>query len=203
LRGQLRITLDAVKRYGDEPLGVAVPGDFLFDTFAAEALSRNLISREIFDRIAILRAQADGGPLKARLLILVYLVGRIAGDVQLHGVYARPDILADLLIEDLGDAAPVRAKIPGLLDELQDEGAVIEVNGEWRLQTKESADWQAAFNRAQAQAAGDANLVARQRGALLQLAIDDALAAVGQIQHGSSKTPRRIERVAGDAMDRR
>src|SRR5271165_20407 len=199
LRGQLRITLDAVKRYGDEPLGVAVPGDFLFDTFAAEALSRNLILREIFDRIAVLRTQPNDGPLKARLLILVYLVGRISGDVQIHGVYARPEILADLLIEDLGDAAPVRAKIPGLLAELNGEGAVIEVNGEWRLQTKESAEWQAAFNRAQAQAAGDANLVVRQRGALLQLAIDDALSGIGQVQHGISKTARRVERVVGDA----
>ena len=44
---ELRISLDAVKRYGESPLGVAVPGDFLFDTFAAEALSRNLILREI------------------------------------------------------------------------------------------------------------------------------------------------------------
>jgi hypothetical protein len=50
LRGQLRISLDAVKRYGDRPLGVAVAGDFLFDTFAAEALSRNLILREVLRR---------------------------------------------------------------------------------------------------------------------------------------------------------
>ncbi|MGH7087065.1 MAG: hypothetical protein ACREFN_19005, partial [Acetobacteraceae bacterium] len=57
LRGQLRISLDAVKQYGERQLGVSVPGDFLFDTFAAEALSRNLISREIYDRIATLRAQ--------------------------------------------------------------------------------------------------------------------------------------------------
>ncbi len=199
LRGQLRISLDAVKRYGERPLGVAVPGDFLFDTFAAEALSRNLILREVSDLIALLRAQPGDGPLKARLLILVYLVARIAGDAQTHGVYARPETLADLLIEDLGDAASVRAKVPGLLAELQRGGAVIEINGEWRLQTKESAEWQSAFSRAQAQAAGDASLAARQRGALLQLAIDDALAAVGQIQHGISKTPRRIERVAGDA----
>jgi hypothetical protein len=178
LRGQLRISLDAVKRDGDSPLGVAVAGDFLFDTFAAEALSRNLISREIFDRIAVLRAEPNDGPLKARLLILVYLVTRIAGDAQGHGVYAKTDILADLLIEDSGDAAPVRAKIPGLLDELQKEGAVVEVDGEWRLQTKESADWLAAFHRAQAQAAGDVNLVPRQRGGLLQLTIDEALAGV-------------------------
>jgi hypothetical protein len=137
LRGQLRISLDAVKRYGDRPLGVAVAGDFLFDTFAAEALSRNLILREVSDRIALLRAEPGDGPLKARLLILVYLIARIAGDAETHGVYARPDMLADLLIEDLGDAASVRAKVPGLLAELQKDGAVIEVNGEWRLLTSQ------------------------------------------------------------------
>jgi hypothetical protein len=175
-----------------------VPGDFLFDTFAAEALSRNLILREIYDKIATLRAQPGDGPLKARLLILVYLIGRIARDAKSHGVYAKPDILSDLLIEDLGDTAPVRAKVPDLLAQLQSEGAIIDVDGEWRLQTKESAEWQAAFNRAQSQAAGDPTLVQRHRSALLQLAIDEALAATGTVQHGSSKTPRRIERVAGD-----
>ncbi|MFC7538787.1 hypothetical protein ACFQU2_04030 [Siccirubricoccus deserti] len=62
LRGQLRLTLDAVRTYGDRPLGVAVPADFLFDTFAAEALSRQLISRDIYDRIAALRAQPATAP---------------------------------------------------------------------------------------------------------------------------------------------
>jgi hypothetical protein len=199
LRGQLRISLDAVKQYGERPLGVSVPGDFLFDTFAAEALSRNLISREIYDRITTLRAQGGDGPLKARLLILVYLIGRIAGDVQIHGVYARPEVLSDLLIEDLGDTAAIRAKVPDLLVELRDERAVIEVNGEWRLQTKESAEWQAAFNRAESQAAGDPTLVPRQRSALMELAIGDALAPVGSIQQGISKAARRIERVVGYA----
>ena len=64
LRGQLRISLDAVKRYGERPLGVAVPGDFLFDTFAAEALSRNLILREVSDLIALLRAQPRRRPIE-------------------------------------------------------------------------------------------------------------------------------------------
>ncbi|MGH7120787.1 MAG: BREX system P-loop protein BrxC [Acetobacteraceae bacterium] len=198
LRGQLRISLDAVKQYGERPLGVAVPGDFLFDTFAAEALSRNLVSREIYDRIATLQALGGDGPLKARLLILVYLVGRIAGDVAVHGVHARADVLADLLIADLAEGAAIRAKVPDLLVELQTERAVIEVNGEWRLQTKESAEWQAAFNRAESQAAGEATLVPRQRSALLELAIGDALSAAASTQQGSTRTPRRIERVTGD-----
>lgn len=199
LRGQLRLTLDAVKQYGDRPLGVAVPADFLFDTFAAEALSRNLISREIYDRIGILRAQAGDGPMKARILVMVYLLARISGDAEVHGVRATPETIADLLIEDLGDAAPVRAKVPAFLATLFGEGAVIEVNGEWRLQTKESADWQAAFNQAQAEESNDPNAIARTRGSFLELAIEDALAGAAQVAQGASKTPRKIERVIGDA----
>jgi hypothetical protein len=199
LRGQLRISLDAVKRYGERPLGVAVPGDFLYDTFAAEALSRNLISREIYDRIEALRAASGDGPLKARLLILVYLIHRISGDAQHHGVYAKPEVLADLLIEDLAAAAPQRARVPDLLTELRSAGAVIDIGGEWRPQSRESAEWQAAFDRAQHEAAGDPTLVPRHRSALLQLVIDEALSALGTVQQGSSKTPRRIERVVADA----
>ena len=48
-------------------------------------------------------------------------------------------------------------RCPLFLPALFSDGAVIEVSGEWRLQTKESADWQAAFNQAQAQELSDAN----------------------------------------------
>lgn len=89
--------------------------------------------------------------------------------------------------------------MPELLADLRSEGAIIEVNGEWRPQTKESAEWQVAFNRAQAESAGDPTLVPRHRSALLQFVIDKALSALGTVQQGSSKTPRRIERVIGDA----
>jgi hypothetical protein len=198
LRGQLRLTLDAVKQYGDRPLGIAVPADLLFDTFAAEALSRNLISREIYDRIGILRAEAGDGPMKARILVMVYMLARISGDAQIHGVRATPEVIADLLLEDLGDAAPVRARMPTLLATLFTEGAVMPVNGEWRLQTKESADWQAAFNRAQAQETDDANAAARTRGSFLELAIDEALTGATQVAYGVSKTARKIERVVGN-----
>jgi len=198
LRGQLQISLDAVKRYGDNPLGVSVPGDFVYDAFAAEALSRNLISREIYDRIETLRTQPADGRLKSRLLILTYLIHRIAGDAEHHGVYARPEVLADLLVEDLGEAAPLRAKVPELLAQLRSDGAIIEVNTEWRPQTKESAEWQSAFDRHRAEAGSDPTLVPRHRSALLQLVIDEALTALGSVQQGTSKTPRRIERVVGD-----
>jgi hypothetical protein len=199
LRGQLRLTLDAVRTYGDRPLGVAVPADFLFDTFAAEALSRQLISRDIYDRIAALRAQPGDGPMKARILVVVYLLSRFAGDAHVHGVHATPEVVADLLVDDLSDAASVRARVPDLLAILSAEGAVIEVNGEWRLQTKESADWLSAYNKAAADETGDPNGIARQRASLLEQAMEDALTGAGQVVQGMSKVARRIERVVGDA----
>ncbi|WMT75399.1 BREX system P-loop protein BrxC [Bradyrhizobium sp. Ash2021] len=198
LRGQLRLTLEAVQRYADRPLGTAVATDFLFDTFRAEALSRNLISRDVHDRIDTLRSQSGEGLMKARILTVVYLLSRIAADVQVHGVRPTPEIIADLLIEDLSAGAAVRAKVPTLLAELQTEALVMEVSGEWRLQTKESAEWLVAYGNAEARETSDANAIARQRAAFLQLAIDEALAAAPQVQHGASKTNRRIERLTGN-----
>ena len=44
LRGQLRTTLDAAKAYADEPLGHAVPADFLYGRFAAEAFNKGPVT---------------------------------------------------------------------------------------------------------------------------------------------------------------
>jgi limonene-1,2-epoxide hydrolase len=198
LRGQLRLTLEAVQRYADRPLGTAVATDFLFDTFRAEALSRNLISRDVHDRIDTLRGQGGEGLMKSRILTIVYLLSRIAADTQVHGVRPTPEIIADLLIEDLSAGAGVRAKVPALLSELQNEALVMEVGGEWRLQTKESAEWLVAYGAAEARETSDANAIARQRSSFLQLAIDEALAAAPQVQQGASKTNRRIERLTGN-----
>lgn len=198
LRGQLRTSLDAVKQYGDKPLGHAVPVDFLYSRFSEEAFSRNLLSAETRDRIEKLRSRTGDELLKARVLMVVYLLSRILPDVSVHGVQPTTEVIADLLVEDLSTPSQTRGKIPGLLSALQDEGATLEVSGEWRLQTKESAEWAGEFNAAQASAASDANAISRTRASLLRRAIDDTLAGAAQIQHGISKTNRKIERVISD-----
>ena len=198
LRSQLRVTLDALRRYGVRPLSHAVPGDFLLDTFGAEALSRQLIGGEFFDKVEVQRAQPGDGPLKARILLLAYMLARIAGDAGTHGVRATSETIADLLVEDLTDASAVRAKVPGLLASLAADGLLIDVGGgEWRLQSKESAEWQAAFNKAQAEEATDINAVARHRGELLKPALEEALSSAVRVTQGASKVSRPIERVAG------
>ncbi|WP_170364516.1 BREX system P-loop protein BrxC [Ruegeria arenilitoris] len=195
LRGQLRTTLDAAKNYGDKPLGHAVPVDFLYGRFATEAYNAGLLPGETRNRIEALKGGSEDERLKARILMLVYMLGRIAPEADRHGVRSKPETIADLLIVNLAGEDELRRKVPELLQELQADGAVIEVEGEWRLQTKESADWEAAYRTEEKTLLADQSSLSRTRRDLLSNAIDAALAGAASVPHGASKETRRIHRL--------
>jgi hypothetical protein len=199
LRGQLRTTLDAARSYGDKPLGHAVPVDFLYGRFSTEAYNAGLLPGETRNRIEALRGGDAKDQSKARILMLVYMLGRISGEADRHGVRSTPETIADLMVVDLGGDAELRKQVPQLLQELFEDGAAIEVQGEWRLQTKESADWENAFRtEVKSVIANQAGLSGKRRQ-LLSGAIETALAGAGSIAHGASKQQRRIHRLeAGD-----
>lgn len=195
LRGQLRTTLDAAKTYGDKPLGHAVPVDFLYGRFATEAYNAGLLPGETRNRIEALKGGSEDERLKARILMLVYMLGRIAPEADRHGVRSKPETIADLLIVNLAGEDELRRKVPELLQELQADGAVIEVEGEWRLQTKESADWESAYRTEEKTLLADQSSLSRTRRDLLTNAIDTALAGAASVPHGASKETRRIHRL--------
>ncbi|WP_440658528.1 BREX system P-loop protein BrxC [Ensifer adhaerens] len=195
LRGQLRTTLDAAKSYADKPLGHAVPVDFLYGRFSTEAYNAGLLPGETRNRIEALRGGDAKDQSKARILMLVYMLGRISGEADRHGVRATPETIADLMIVDLGGDAELRKQIPQLLQELFEDGAAIEVQGEWRLQTKESADWENAFRTEVKSVIADQAGLSGKRRQLLSGAIDTALAGAGSVAHGVSKQQRRIHRL--------
>lgn len=198
LRGQLRTTLDAAKTYADKPLGHAVPVDFLYGRFATEAYNAGLLPGETRNRIETLNGGSDRDRLKSRVLMLVYMLGRIASEADHHGVRAHPGTIADLLIVDLAGESELRRLVPDLLQELQVDGAVIEVAGEWRLQTKESAEWEAAYRNEERSILADQSGLNRARRELLSEAIDAALAGAASVPHGASRQQRRIHRLQPD-----
>jgi hypothetical protein len=198
LRGQLRTTLDAARTYADRPLGHAVPADFLYNRFATEAFNAGLLPAETRNRIEALRTGKGADPLKARILMLVYMLGRIAAEADSHGVRPQAETIADLLVVDLAGEPDLRQKIPTLLQELQNEGAVIEVSGEWRLQTKESADWEAAYRAEEKVVLADQSAISRNRRDILNQAIESALSGAAMVPHGASKQQRRIHRLQPD-----
>jgi hypothetical protein len=198
LRGQLKTTLDAARAYGDKPLGHAVPVDFLYGRFATEAYNAGLLPGETRNRIEALLGGDGDDQLKARILMLVYMLQRIAPEADHHGVHAQPETIADLLIEDLAGDDDLRRKIPTLLQELQADGATIEVGDEWRIQTQEGADWDAAYRTEEKAIIADQAGIARVRRDLLDQAIEAALAGAASIPHGAAKQQRRIHRLRPD-----
>lgn len=198
LRGQLRTTLDAARTYGEKPLGHAVPVDFLYGRFATEAYNAGLLPAETRNRIESLNGGIDRDKLKARILMLVYMLGRIAPEADHHGVRAQPETIADLLIVNLGGEDDLRRKVPELLQELQADGAAIEVGGEWRLQTKESAEWEGAYRGEEKTILADQSTLGRTRRDLLGEATETALTGAASVPHGASRQQRRIHRLQPD-----
>ena len=92
----------------------------------------------------------------------------------------------------------LRRKVPELLQELQADGAVIEVGGEWRLQTKESAEWEAAYRSEEKSILADQSGMTRTRRELLDEAIETSLAGAASVTQGSSRQQRRIHRLRPD-----
>ena len=198
LRGQLRTTLDAARSYGDKPLGHAVPVDFLYGRFSTEAYNAGLLPSETRNRIETLQGGAETDQMKARILMLVYMLGRIAPEADQHGVRTKAETIADLLVVDLTGEDELRSKVPELLQELQTDGAVIEVGGEWRLQTRESAEWEAAYRGEEKAILADQSGMTRRRRELLEEEIESSLAGAASVTHGSSRQQRRIRRLRPD-----
>ena len=198
LRGQLRTTLDAARATAGKPLGHAVPTDFLYSRFADEAFNAGLLPGETRSRIEKLRAGTGDDPLKARVLMLVYMLGRIQGDVDFHGVRPQAETIAGLSVENLDGEPDLRRKVPETLEALREDGAVIEVDGDWRLQTKESAEWEQAFRGEERQCLADQAGIARVRRERLHQTINDALSSIRSVTHGRSNQPRKIQKLLPD-----
>ncbi|MER9746155.1 BREX system P-loop protein BrxC [Mesorhizobium sp. M0140] len=195
LRGQLKTTLDAAKAYAGRPLGHAVPVDYLYGRFETDAYNAGLLPGETRNRIETLKGGSEREKQKARVLMLVYMLGRISGEADRHGVRATPETIADLMVVDLGGEDGLRKEVPELLAELHADGAAIEVGGEWRLQTKESAEWENLYRTEVKSILADQASISGKRRQLLSGAIETALAGASSVFHGASKQARRIHRL--------
>lgn len=149
LRSQLRLAFEAVKSTSKADLGTIVGGDFIYDEIRQRLRQSNQISAEIADSIDAL--QRDGQPLKARALKAVFLLSRVISTSAADtGLKTDAQSVADLLVDDLkADNSALRANVKVALEELVESPhrKLMRVAGaaggieEYRLQTKESAEW--------------------------------------------------------------
>jgi len=124
-------------------------------------------------------------PLKARLLKLIYLIGKLPTEaVADTGVRATGDTLADLLMVDLpAGSADLRKRIPDLLHDLQEKaGLVMGITTphgvEDRLQTRESSAWQDEYRHQESELKSSVTRIEQERSDLFRKQAWDSLRQV-------------------------
>jgi hypothetical protein len=194
LRSQLRIIHDAVARLGGRSLGAVVPGDELFEALAPEMVNTGVLLREINERIINLSKDgSDEGKLAQRACGLVFLISRLSREAGADiGLRASREHIADLLVDDLlADNGKLRGVVEVVLEKLVASGALMKVGDEYRLQTKEGAEWDAEFRRRQSKLSNDDADLQIRRDQLLYAEADKVIRSVKVLQ-GAAKEPRQI-----------
>ncbi len=202
LRTQLRVVHEANRSVADRPVGTVVGADIIYDQQKSAMLQSGVLLREVAGMIDDQRRNGSpDGDLRARLCALIFLIGELPTDgVAVTGVRATADTLADLLVEDLtAGSGALRQQIPPLLQQLVDDGALMLVGGEYRLQTKESAEWEKDYRIRRSRILSDDTRIASDRITEFRNAIQKELKGIKLLQ-GASKTPRRFDLHFGDTL---
>lgn len=191
LRSQLRIIHDAVAKVSERPLGSVVPADELFDALAPEMVNTGVLLREINERI--IQVGRTEGDLAQRICGLVFLIGKLKREASADiGVRATKDHLSDLLIDDLSaDNGKLRCEVEATVKKLADQGVLMPVGDEYRLQTREGSEWDREFRNRQTKLNNDDGAIQFKRDQLLYGEVDRTVRAIKVIQ-GAAKEPRQF-----------
>ncbi len=193
LRTQLAIIYDAVLRTAERPLGNVVSAAFLFEHILTKVLQSGVLLQEISATIARQKSE-DDGELRHQLCALIFLIGQLPHQAPADaGIRANAETLSDLLVTDLSKSgADLRTKVPELLEKLVAAGAVMQIDDEYRMQTREGAEWNKTFVEARNKLLGDAGKLASERSQLLKSHCSEMLKK-SKLLHGASKEPRKFE----------
>ena len=191
LRSQLRIIHDAVAKLSDRPVGAVVPADELFDALAPEMVNTGVLLREINERI--IQVGNTNGPLAQRICGLVFLIGKLTREAGADtGVRATKDHIADLIIDDLsGDNGKLRNEVETMLRKLADDGVLMRVGDEYRLQTREGSEWDRVFRNRQTKLNNNDADIHFKRDQFLYSEIGKIIRGL-RVMHGASKEPRQF-----------
>ncbi|PLW83355.1 BREX system P-loop protein BrxC [Kineobactrum sediminis] len=197
LRSQLKVIHEATKVTASQELGHVVAADFIFDQLAITLLQTAVISKDVHETIERLAAGNDDQQLQSRLLALIFLIGKLPTDaVADAGIRATPEILSDLLVEDLTAGSDLlRKQVTAQLDALAQAGLVmaLDVGGskEYRLQTQESSQWYETYRQQEAGIAGNPLRIETERDDLLAQKVREVTNQL-RLSQGKSKEPRKM-----------
>jgi hypothetical protein len=197
LRNQLTVVYEAVRTYADRSVETVVGGDFMYWHKATDLLQTGILQPKIDEMIRKLDDGSANGKLSARICALVFLINKLPRETGTDiGIRAKADVLADLLVEDLkAGSAELRKQVPELLKSLEQAGQLMVVEEEYRIQTPESASWDAEFKKNFNRIVNDDGRIASERSDLLRAECADLKNL--KVIHGNSKVARKVELFTG------
>ena len=192
LRNQLGLVHRVVQSNLDEPLGHVVPADALFFESAPSLVQSRALSRRVHD-FAVNGEQSMDADTKitARAVGIVYLINQIKKDQTSDALGLKSDVvtIADLLVTDLNNgSSALRAKLPGLLNECD---LLDIIDGEYLIQTKESAEWRDRFERERGNLGGNQIQIDAERDERIRRAVSEELRNL-KLQQGKANVPRNV-----------
>ena len=192
LRSQLRILHDSLRDIADKPLGAVIPASDLFRALAQDLVGSSVLLNEINTRIRKLEEEAHGR-LKADLCGVVFLIGKLPRQEGAdHGVRADAPTLADLLLDDIErDSGAFRTEVERTLEGLADEGILMKIADEYRIQTREGTEWERAFREERTRLSRSVVEIAARRDHLLGEAVKGEVRGM-RPAHGEAKVGRHL-----------
>lgn len=193
LRNQLKIVHEATITTLDRPIGHVVPGDFIYNQISSSLLQTAVISKELYENIQRLSGGTDDEMLMARLCGLIFLIGKLPRDgVADIGLRATAESLADLMVEDItAGSAELRKRIPTQLKQLEDDGLIMSIENEYRLQTRESSAWHDEYRKQLSELTGNPARIDDERVTIFRKACGEALKTV-RLTQGICKESRTL-----------
>jgi hypothetical protein len=188
LRSQLGIIHESLEKLADLQLGTVIPADQLYSILASKLIGTGVLPRGIYDRIGALP-----NTLAQRICGLTFLIGQLKTESGADiGVRATAEHIADLLVEDLtADNGKLRSEVASQLTSLADDGVLMRVGSEYRIQTEEGRAWDDEFRKRETKFKNNAADFDEQRDQLLAAEIDHALKGIKLIQ-GQAKVSRAL-----------
>ena len=198
LRNQLRVVHEALRQVADKPIGHVIPADVIFDQLKTQMRMAGVISKDTYEAIEKYHAGNDDEKLKGRLLGLIFLIGRFDRASADNQVRAKPDVLADLLVEDLLSGSPeLRKRIGLLLEELRQENQVLFVDEEYRVQTTEGRQWEEIYLKKRSLLTSKPQKLQEERSLLVQAKLVESLGRLNRT-HGVTAVNREVIQHWGD-----
>ena len=193
LRSQLRILHDSLRGIAERPLGVVIPASDLFRALAQDLVGSSVLLNEINTRIQKLDDGTEDGRLKANLCGLAFLIGKLPREEGADtGVRADATTLADLLLDDIGtDSGSFRNLAARTLAALADKGVLMTVGDEYRIQTREGAEWERAFREERKRLEQTEVEISSCRDQLLSRAVQEEFRGIRPAQ-GEAKVQRKV-----------